>query len=120
VGLARRAAPYRPGLTADHQSVGSIPPYARQPRRPYYDSISGVTGMSPGKASPIKAGPIERTQAAVSPTVRCWPPLEPPRNICSARRRRCASHLIPSLANTRHPWPMHRSTRAAQSSERVL
>jgi hypothetical protein len=77
-GLASVAMPYRSGLAADRRSVGGIPPYARRPRRKYYGSISGVTVMSPGKASPIKAGPIARTQAAVSPTVRRRPPLEPP------------------------------------------
>jgi hypothetical protein len=76
VGLASRAAPYQSGLTADRRSVSGIPPYARRPRRLYYGSISGVTTTSPGKASPIKAGPTARTQADVSPTVSRRPPLE--------------------------------------------
>jgi hypothetical protein len=42
------------------------------------------------------------------------------RNLCSAHRQRRASRLTLSLAHTRHPQPVHRPTRAAQSPERVL
>jgi hypothetical protein len=109
-GLASRAASYRPGLTADRRSVGGIPPYARRSRRSYYGSISGVTAMSPGAHSSRRL-----PHCSPSAAIRSHH-----RNLCSARRRRRASRLTLSLAHTRHPQPVHRPTRAAQSPESVL
>jgi hypothetical protein len=128
-GLASRAAPYRPGLAADRWSVGGNLSYARRPRRPYYGSISSVTATSLGKALPIKAGPTSRTRAAVFPTVRRRPPLEPsPQPLFRSPPAQCepldilpSTYLTPparALTNPSRPVAEARAPAASASRHR--